>query len=292
MNVYPFIEAEKQGQGCVRRACVLLNVSRTAYYAWSAAGSEEERRRADDELLVAIKDAHQASRGAYGSPRITRALRGRGLRVSRKRVACLMRQRGIVGRARRRQRTTIADPAAALTADLLQRNFSPASHAIDAAWCSDISYVRTWEGWTYLATVIDLSSRRIVGLAMADHLRTALVSEALEMALAQRRPEPGLIFYTDRGCQYRSSTCAWSTTARRSASVPTCCSAGFRCCSPPSPRMRATRAVRTCAASLSGSSSAAFANRPAASANAPNSPRRSTPSSPSSSWSSLRASRR
>ena len=204
MNVYPFIEAEKQGQGCVRRACVLLSVSRAAYYAWSAA-DPEERRRADDELLQAIKDAHKASRGTYGAPRITRALRKQGRRVSRKRVARLMRQRGIVGRARRRRkRTTIADPAAAKAADLLKRNFTPASHAIDAAWCSDISYVRTWEGWTYLATVIDLSSRRVVGLAMADHLRTSLVSEALEMALAQRRPEPGLIFHTDRGCQYTS----------------------------------------------------------------------------------------
>lgn len=204
MNVYPFIEAEKQGQGNLSRACALLQVSRAAYYSWSAADSEE-RRRADDELLQAIDDAHKASRGTYGAPRITRALRKQGRRVSRKRVARLMRQRGIVGRARRRhKRTTIADPAAAKTADLLQRNFAPTAHGLDAAWCSDISYVRTWEGWTYLATVIDLSSRRVVGLAMADHLRTSLVSEAFEMALAQRRPEPGLIFHTDRGCQYTS----------------------------------------------------------------------------------------
>jgi transposase InsO family protein len=204
VNVYPFIEAEKQGQACVRRACVLLSVSRAAYYAWSAA-DPEERRRADDDLLQAIKDAHRASRGTYGAPRITRALRKQGRRVSRKRVARLMRQRGIVGRARRRRkRTTIADPAAARAADVLQRDFAPTSHGLDAAWCSDISYVRTWEGWTYLATVIDLSSRRVVGLAMADHLRTSLVSEALEMALAQRRPEEGLVFHSDRGCQYTS----------------------------------------------------------------------------------------
>jgi transposase InsO family protein len=204
VNVYPFIEAEKHIQGNVRRACVLLSVSRAAYYAWSAA-DPAERRRADEELLQAIKDAHNASRGTYGSPRITRALRKQGRRVSRKRVARLMRQRGIVGRARRRRkRTTIADPAAAKAADLLKRNFAPAAHALDAAWCSDISYVRTWEGWTYLATVIDLSSRRVVGLAMADHLRTSLVTEALEMALAQRRPEEGLVFHSDRGCQYTS----------------------------------------------------------------------------------------
>lgn len=204
MNVYPFIEAEKQGQGCVRRACVLLKVSRAAYYVWSAA-DPAERHRGDDELLQAIKDAHKASRGTYGAPRITRALRKQGRRVSRKRVARLMRQRGIVGRARRRRkRTTIADPAAARAADLLKRDFAPTSHGLDAAWCSDISYVRTWEGWTYVATVIDLSSRRVVGLAMADHLRTSLVSEALEMALAQRRPEAGLVFHSDRGSQYTS----------------------------------------------------------------------------------------
>ena len=202
MNVYPFIEAEKVRQRNVRRACLLLSVSRAAYYAWSASGPDE-RRRSDDELLVAIKDAHKASRGTYGSPRITRDLRKRGLRVSRKRVARLMRQRGIVGRARRRRkRTTIADPAAAKTADLLKRNFTPAAHEPDKVWCGDISYVRTWEGWSYLATVIDLSSRRIVGMAMADHLRTSLVSEALAMAIAQRRPAPGLVFHSDRGCQY------------------------------------------------------------------------------------------
>ena len=204
MNVYPFIEAEKVRQRNVRRACLLLSVSRAAYYAWSASGPDE-RRRADDELLQAIKDAHKASRGTYGSPRITRELRKRGLRVSRKRVARLMRQRGIVGRARRRRRrTTIADPAAAQTADLLQRNFAPAAHELDKVWCGDISYVRTWEGWTYVATVIDVSSRRVVGLAMADHLRTSLVSEAFGTALALRRPGKGLIFHTDRGCQYTS----------------------------------------------------------------------------------------
>ena len=204
MNVYPFIEAEKHLQGNVRRACALLEVSRAAYYAWSSL-DPEERRRGDDELVAAISDAHRSSRGTYGAPRIVRALRKRGLRVSRKRVARLMRQRGIVGRARRRRRrTTIADPAAAKTADLLQRNFTPTAHKPDKTWCGDISYVRTWEGWAYVATVIDLSSRRVVGLAMADHLRTSLASEALQMALTSRRPKAGLIFHTDRGCQYTS----------------------------------------------------------------------------------------
>jgi len=206
VNVYPFIEAERvAGAGSVRRACLLLKVSRAAYYA-SSSGSLCERRLADEELLGRIAAAHKASRGTYGSPRITRALRAVGLRVGRKRVARLMAQRGLAGRARRRtKRTTIADPAAKGRADLLQRDFAPQNHKIDTLWCGDITYVRTWEGWAYLATVIDLSSRRVVGLALADHLRASLAAEALEMALAQRRPARGLVFHSDRGCQYTSA---------------------------------------------------------------------------------------
>ena len=206
MNVYPFIEAEKVARaGCVRRACTLLGVSRAAYYAWSA-GMPCARRLADEELLVRITAAHKASRGTYGAPRITRALRKEGLRIGRKRVARLMAARGLAGRARRRtKRTTIADPLAAVTCDLLRRDFAPQAHALDSCWCGDISYVRTWEGWTYVATVIDLASRRVVGLATADHLRASLVGEALKMALAQRRPAKGLIFHSDRGSQYTSA---------------------------------------------------------------------------------------
>ena len=186
----------------MHRACILLKVSRAAYYAWSAR-TPSARSLRDEELLTEILAEHKASRGTYGAPRITRALRARGLRTSRKRVARLMARRGLAGRARRRtKRTTVADPAAAKTADLLQRDFAPGAHALDTVWCGDISYVRTWEGWAYVATVIDLASRRVVGLAMADHLRTSLVSEALEMAVALRRPQEGLIFHTDRGCQY------------------------------------------------------------------------------------------
>src|SRR5450759_5037948 len=159
VNVYPFIEAERVGRaGCVRRACVLLKVSRAAYYAWSS-GAPSEHWLADEELLKRIVAAHKASRGTYGSPRIARALRAAGLRVGRKRIARLMALRGLAGRARRRtKRTTIADPAAQDQAsDLLRRNFAPQAHEIDTVWCGDISYVRTWEGWAYLATVIDLS---------------------------------------------------------------------------------------------------------------------------------------
>ena len=205
VNVYPFIDAERVARvGNVHRACALLKVSRAAYYAWSAQ-SPSARSLRDEELLTEILAAHKASRGTYGAPRIAQALRARGQCTSRKRVARLMARRGLARRARRRtKRTTIPDPAAAQTADLVQRDFAPHSHAIDSVWCGDISYVRTWQGWVYLATVIDLSSRRVVGLAMADHLHASLVSEALKMAIAQRRPKEGLIFHTDRGCQYTS----------------------------------------------------------------------------------------
>jgi transposase InsO family protein len=118
-----------------------------------------------------------------------------------------MRTNGIFGRARRRfERTTIADPDAATTAvDLVKRGFGPGTVEVDRLWCSDVSYVRTWEGWMYLATVIDVASRRIVGWAMADHMRAELVCHALNMAIERRRPDPGLIFHSDRGSQDTSA---------------------------------------------------------------------------------------
>jgi len=135
--------AEKQGRGAsVGRASCSASPA-PAYYAWSAA-DPEKRRRADDELLQAISDAHQASRGTYGAPRITKALRKQGRHVARKRVARLMRQRGIWTCSPPPQAHHYRRSRRAKAADLLQRNFTPAAHAIDTAWCSDISYVRTW----------------------------------------------------------------------------------------------------------------------------------------------------
>ena len=118
-----------------------------------------------------------------------------------------MRHNSIVGRCKRRfRRTTIADPDAATTAvDLVKRSFVPDANEIDRLWCSDVTYLRTWEGWLYLATVIDVASRRVVGWAMADHMRTELVCDALRMAIHHRRPAPGLILHSDRGSQYTST---------------------------------------------------------------------------------------
>ena len=203
MNVYPFVEAEQAGQRNVGKACALLEVSRAAYYQWSR-HAPSARARADEVLGQRIERIHHDSRGTYGAPRVLAQLRRDGVCVGTRRVARLMRQHGLSGRCRRRfQRTAIPDPQAGTAAvDLLQGHFAAAALELNQAWCGDISYVRTREGWLYLATVIDLASRRVVGWAMADHMRTTLVGDALRMAVASRRPPPGLIFHTDRGSQY------------------------------------------------------------------------------------------
>lgn len=205
MNVYPFIEAENAGdRGNVKRACELLQVSRAAYYAHRSAGPSQ-RVRDDAALTEKIIQVHDESRGTYGAPRVHAEIRDRGHRHSRKRVARLMRQAGRAGRAPKRWRTTtVPDPAATLPVDLIGRDFSCAATELNTRWCGDITYIPTWEGWLYLATVIDLASRRIVGWATADHLRTDLVEQALRNAVTGRRPERGVIFHSDRGCQYTS----------------------------------------------------------------------------------------
>jgi transposase InsO family protein len=203
VNLYPFIEAEKAQQRTLNRACELLEVSRAAYYAHRA-GVPSARQLADDELTDRIRQAHQASKGRYGAPRIHAELRRRGHRHARKRVARLMRAAGLCGRRPRRwKRTTIPDPAAAARADLIRRDFSVNAAAVNTRWCGDITYIPTWEGWPYLATVIDIASRRVVGFALAEHLRTELVVDALTNAVAARDPAPGVVFHADRGCQPR-----------------------------------------------------------------------------------------
>ena len=205
MNLYPFIEAEKLQQRNVKRACELLEVSRAAYYT-HCAGAPSARQVADEQLTERIRHAHQASKGRYGAPRIHAQLRRDGHRHGRKRIARLLRAAGLHGRTPRRfKRTTIADPAAAARADLVRRDFAVDAAAVNTRWCGDITYIWTWEGWLYLATVIDIASRRIVGFAMAEHLRAELACDALTNAIAARDPAPGVIFHADRGCQYTSS---------------------------------------------------------------------------------------
>ncbi|MGR6320710.1 IS3 family transposase [Micromonospora soli] len=135
------------------------------------------------------------------------------MRHGRKRVARLMRTTGIAGRCPRQWRTTtVPDPSAAARPDLVGRDFGTDAAATDTRWCGDITYINTWEGWLYLATVIDLASRRVVGWAVADHLRTDLVNAALTDAIRRRRPASGLIFHSDRGCQYTSRAFAEACT--------------------------------------------------------------------------------
>ena len=204
MNIYPFIEAEKAQRRTLKRACELLEVSRAASYAHRA-DRPSIRQQLDEELTEHIRQAHQASKGRYGAPRIHAQLRRRGHRHGRKRVARLMRAAGLWGRRpRRSKRTTIPDPAATARADLVRRDFAVNAAAVNTRWCGDITYLPTWEGWLYLATVIDIASRRIVGFAMAEHLRTELVADALTNAVATRDPAPGVVFHADRGCQYTS----------------------------------------------------------------------------------------
>jgi len=157
---------------------------------------------------VLITAEYKRSRGCYGAPRIHAELRRQGRRHSRKRVARLMRQAGIAGRAPRRwKKTTIPDPAATVRADAIRRDFTADASKINTRWCGDITYIATWEGWLYLATVIDIASRRVVGFALADHLRTELVADALANAVAARDPA-GVIFHSGRGCQYTSAAYA------------------------------------------------------------------------------------
>jgi HTH-like domain len=150
VSVYPFIEAEKVQQRNVKRACELLKVSRAAYYA-ARDGQPSDRDRDDAGLIVKIKAEHKRSKGRYGAPRIHAELRGQGRRHSRKRIARLMRQHGLHGRAPKRwKKTTIPDPAAAARADAIRRDFTADASKINQRWCGDITYIATWEGWLYL----------------------------------------------------------------------------------------------------------------------------------------------
>ncbi|MBO4161476.1 IS3 family transposase [Micromonospora antibiotica] len=205
MNVYPFIEAEQAGKHNVKRACELLEVSRSAYYQRTS-GVQSIRGRVDAELTEKIIQVHAVSKGTYGAPRIHADLADAGMRHGRKRVARLMRAAQLAGKSPRRWRaTTIPDPNASRRPDLVERDFTTDPAALDSRWCGDITYINTWQGCLYLATVIDLASRRVVGWAVADNLKTDLVDAALADALARRRPEPGLVFHSDRGTQYVSA---------------------------------------------------------------------------------------
>ena len=203
MSCYRFIAAHA-AQHPVALSCRVLGVSRSGYYTWRGRAASA---RAAAALSARIAAIHEASRGTYGSLRVQAELRVGGERCSRHRVARLMRQAGLRGchGQRRRVRTTTPDRRASPAPDRVERAFAPAViGAPDRLWVADITSVSTLEGWLFLAVVLDAYSRRVVGWAMADHLRTELVTDALTMALRRRRPAAGLIHHSDRGCQYTS----------------------------------------------------------------------------------------
>jgi putative transposase len=202
VRVFRFIAARK-AEHSIKIMCRALEVSRSGFHAW-AARKPSGRAREDERLLARIREIHRDHREVYGSPRIHAELViGDGERIGRKRVERLMRQDGLSGLiAKKRAKTTIRVPGVRVCEDLVDRAFL--ASAPDRLWVTDITYLRTWEGWLYLVAVQDVFSRRIVGWSMADHMRTELVSDALQMALAQRRPAPGLIWHSDQGSQFVS----------------------------------------------------------------------------------------
>jgi transposase InsO family protein len=199
---YRFIQ-EHEGRFSTSALCRALRVSRSGYSAWKQR-PPSERHRQEQEILIVIRAAHQESRGTYGSPRITRELRARGVACGRNRVARLMREYEITARPiRRSPRTTDSTHALPVAPNLLGRRFDV--EGPDTHWSADITYLWTGEGWLYLAVVLDLYSRRVVGWSMRDTLDRSLVLSALESALAQRHPGVGLICHSDRGSQYASA---------------------------------------------------------------------------------------
>jgi putative transposase len=201
-EVFAFIAAEKAAYP-VAVLCRALEVNRTSFHDWERR-PPSDRALSDAWLIERIKEIHEAKRRVYGAPRIHAELRmAHSIRVGRKRVERLMRAARISGLVpKRRGKTTIRVPGVRVADDLVERRFRPSEPNV--LWLADITYLRSWEGWLYLAAVQDGYSRAIVGWSMAEHMRTELVTDALQMALHRRRPAPGLVHHSDQGSQYVS----------------------------------------------------------------------------------------
>ena len=200
--IFGFIAAKK-AEHSISIMCRVLEVSRSGFHAW-ARRAPSPRAVKDARLTIRIKELFKLRRDVYGSPRIWSDLvLDDGEQIGRKRVERLMRQAGLSALMEKKWKaTTVRVPGVRVADDLLDRDFAAA--APNRCWVADITYLRTWEGWLYLVAVQDLYSRRIVGWSMADHMRAELVTDALEMALAHRRPDPGLIWHSDQGSQFVS----------------------------------------------------------------------------------------
>ena len=212
--------------------CRLLGVSASGYYAWQGR-APSARAESDGAMLDRIRDIHRTSRGTYGAPRVHAELVAQGHAVGRKRIARLMRRAGLRGISRRKgTRTTVRDARTRAAPDLVERDFT--ADAPDRLWVADITYIPTWAGFLYLAVVLDAFSRRVVGWSMANHLRTQLVLDALDMALWQRRPD-GVIHHSDRD--------------RSTPRSPSASDAGTPACAPPPDRSGIATTMRCARAS-------------------------------------------
>lgn len=213
---YAWIAA--QGKGfALTEMCDVLDVSISGYRAWKRGGTPDRKRMTDIQMLAVIRAIHAELKGAYGSPRMVRELRRRGFAAGKQRVERLMRENGIRARHKRRYKvTTNSKHGLPVAANLLERNFTPA--APDQVWTSDITYLWTDEGWLYLAIVLDLFNREVIGWSLKPRMTTDIVIDALTMAWFRRRPEAGVMHHSDRGAQggfnrssqrLKSRRCLW-----------------------------------------------------------------------------------
>jgi transposase InsO family protein len=199
---FALVDAEKANFP-IEFMCEQLGVSRSGYYAWRSR-APSSRAIEDEQLAAEVSAIYEENKGRYGSPRILNELKDRKRPTSRKRVARLMKRQGLAGRRRRRaRRTTDSNHAFPVADNLVERNFTV--DAPNVVWVTDITYVWTREGWMYLAAIIDLFSRAVVGWQMSERIDTKLCLDALQMAVKKRRPPPGLVHHSDRGSQYASS---------------------------------------------------------------------------------------
>lgn len=185
--------------------CRVLGVSRSGWYAWCSRPRPTKREVDDAKRLADIRRIHEESRGTYGSPRVRQQLKREGSPTSKTRVERLMRDAGLTGKVRRRfKKTTDSKHAEPIAENILNRRFEAESS--DSVWCADITYIPTASGWAYLAAIIDIPTRLVVGWSMASHMRTELVEHALRNALSVRQPAANLIHHSDRGSQYASKS--------------------------------------------------------------------------------------
>ncbi len=198
---YWFMDQHRSWHG-VQRMCRVIGASRSGYYAWKIQ-PQSKRQKDNEKILMEIKESHKNSRRAYGSPRITEDLQAKGMRCGENRVARLMKIHGIVGKAKKKfKATTNSKHNLPVAENLLNQNF--VAEKPNTVWVSDITYIATLEGWLYLAVILDLYSRQIVGWAMSDRLTSGFVVKALYQAIGRRRPPAGCILHSDRGVQYAS----------------------------------------------------------------------------------------